>query len=672
MQSKKSKTFLAVCMFLSCATFLTGCDSNPETGNSGDDTEEIDTWYTVSLNPNGGTFSDGTTDTKVIQVGENHAIDFSSYEVTYEGNVLYGWYYENGSPWPGARKVTEDVSLIAKWNVAEEEVEVDLDIWNDDDTHLTVKEEAGIYQFSKTSPVYGGYVYRTATYSIAHDDLVYAIENVETDGKAQCVIHAESSYSDATGSCYAEFFNDGVVELVYDFAYGGSQRKYCMESYYYSIEGVTFPYETPDSLADSGTSTHYADNDEALAGGPGCNTDDSDDTGDEADADNLAKDYVKGKVIYTASSTNSQTMTAAFTDNGLIYLQYSGYNTGTIYSYSYSADTDLVITNTSDSSSIAVSEAESGTYTFSDGTNTYSVTETELAAAIPTSSVITTITASNTTTMQLAFNSNHTWDIQYDLSSMGYTGWYTTQSGTWNYDSTDGFQLGGSGITLSIDSDEVYTLSDGTNTYKFEAGDIVSEAKNLATDYVQGTTIYTANATNSDTMHAVFTDNGLIYLQYYTYNTGTVYEYSYSSESDLTITDSAGSSVAVSEAESGTYTFSDGTNTYSVTETELAAAIPTSSVITTITASNTTTMQLAFNSNHTWDVQYDLSSASYGTGWYTTQSGTWNYDETNGVQIGGSGISVYADSEGNYTFSDGTNTYVFTASQISSAAGTAA
>ncbi len=677
MHSKKRKLFLSACLMLTSAAFLSGCDETTE--NTGGTSQEIDTWYTVSLNPNGGTFSDGTTATKTIQVGENQPIDFSSYEVTYEGNVLYGWYYENGSPWPGARKVTEDVSLVAKWNVAEEEVEVGLDIWDENGTHLTIREDDGVYQFSRSSYIYYGYATRSATYTIRHDNLVDAIENTITDGKAQCVIHAESSYTDATGTCYAEFFNDGVVEIYYDYYYGDSRSKYCMESLYYSVEGVTFPYDAPDELINdgAGTSSHYADNDEALAGGPGCNTggDDSgseggDEGGDE-DESNLMQTYVEGDTIYTANATNSETMSAAFTDNGLVYIKYSGYNAGIVYEYSYSADEGLTIT--SDGTSVAVSEETEGTFTFSDSySNIYSVDEATLAAAIPTAETLVDIAATNSDTMLLRLYDNHTYSVMYYYSDYAM---YVEigVNGTWNYDETNGVQFGGSSSTsLTLDGNGIYTYSDGMgNTYQFTSADITGITELMQT-YVMGDAIYTADATNSDSMHAVFYDNGLISIQYYTYDAGLYYEYSYSADEGLTIT-SDGTSVSVSEDTEGTFTFSDSYyNTYSISETALAAAIPAASTLIDISATNSETMALRLYDNHTYSVMYYYSA--YGMYVEIGVKGTWNYSEENGVQFGGSSsTSLTLDGNGTYTYSDGMgNTYQFTASDIVNALNSAA
>ncbi len=680
MHSKKRKLFLSACLILSSVAFLSGCDSSSENSGGGNTSEEITTWYTVSLNPNGGTFSDGTTDTKVIQVGENHAIDFSQYDVTYEGNVLYGWYYENGSPWPGARKVTEDVSLVAKWNVAAEEVEVGLDIWDANGTHLTIREDGGIYQFSRSSSIYYGYATRTATYTIRHDDLVNAIENVETDGKAQCVIHAEGSYYDATGSCYAEFFNDGTVELFYDYTYGGSRSKYSMESFYYSVEGVTFPYEAPSELAESGTSTHYADNDEAIAGGPGCNTgDDSGNTGGDTgggETTSLLQSYVLGDVIYTASATNSETMSAAFYDNGYISIQYSGYNAGYYFTYSYSAESDLTITAVSDGSAVTVSEDTAGTYTFSDGIgNTYSISESELAEAIPEASTLIDINATVSTTMLLRFYDNHTYSVLYYYAD------YATYvaigvNGTWNYSADNGFEMGGASGTLTQADDGTYTYNDGMgNDYEFTASQITGEetATSLLQSYVLGDVIYSASATNSQTMTAAFYDNGYIAIQYSGYNAGYYFTYSYSADADLTITAvSDGSAVTVSEDTAGTYTFSDGIgNTYSISESELAEAIPEASTLIDINATVSTTMLLRFYDNHTYSVLYYY--ADYATYVAIGVNGTWNYSADNGFEMGGASGTLTQADDGTYTYNDGMgNDYNFTASDIATAINSAA
>ena len=73
--------------------------------------------FNVTFDPNGGQFSDGTTESKVAE--DQIAIpSFDSYVVTRDDNYTFaGWFYEGtdveATPGDG---ITEDVVLVAKWN----------------------------------------------------------------------------------------------------------------------------------------------------------------------------------------------------------------------------------------------------------------------------------------------------------------------------------------------------------------------------------------------------------------------------------------------------------------------------------------------------------------------------------------------------------------------------
>ena len=42
------------------------------------------------------------------------------------------------------------------------------------------------------------------------------------------LVRAASNYVDATGTLYAELYNDGTYDLYYDYTNGGERTKYCM------------------------------------------------------------------------------------------------------------------------------------------------------------------------------------------------------------------------------------------------------------------------------------------------------------------------------------------------------------------------------------------------------------------------------------------------------------
>lgn len=253
----------AALMFTLCACSDDGDTAAGQTASGADDKNAP--VHTVTLDPNGGAWSDGSTDVREVEVREGHAVDFPSYMPQYEGNTLYGWYQSDGSPWPGARKIAGDLTLKAKWSVAEEEVTYDLTLTLGGEP-VTMEYENGVYQFTVVSSIYGGYAQRSGKYTLYMDDLKAAMD--ADDGTVQRVLyHAGSNYVDSTGTIYAEFYNDGEFELYYDYVNGGIRTKYCMDTGYWTYVGYTAPFEnTPIPVDESGMGydSEHADWDTSL------------------------------------------------------------------------------------------------------------------------------------------------------------------------------------------------------------------------------------------------------------------------------------------------------------------------------------------------------------------------------------------------------------------------
>ena len=254
-KSKKFRIVLSALLLTTAMAMLSACGSSNEDTKENNEPVADDTnatSYTVTLNPNGGAFSEGSTDSISLQVKEGTAIDFANNEAVYEGNTLYGWYQPDGSPWPGARKVTEDITLKAKWSEAEEEAEVLPLMLKIDDEEIIVEYENGVYQFNYVSYIYGGYAQRSAKYTIYEDELKTAAEQDDgSTGRVLCLV--KSNYVDTTGTIYGEFYNDGEFELYYEYTHEGKTTKYCMNTGYWTYEGYTAPLEnTPIPVDESG------------------------------------------------------------------------------------------------------------------------------------------------------------------------------------------------------------------------------------------------------------------------------------------------------------------------------------------------------------------------------------------------------------------------------------
>ena len=226
MRKRPIQKATAVTMLLAVlAMILSGCTSktqNPAAQTAQQDDANAAT-FSVTLNPAGGAWADGSTDAVTVEVKEGKAIDFAAYTPALEGNDLLGWYQQDGYPWPGARKVSGNVSLQAKWSATQVEATYDL-VLTINGENETLEYENGVYQFTHVSSIYGGYAQRAGKYTVYEDELKAAIE--ADDGSVQRVLyHAGSNYIDATGIIYAEFYNDGEFELYYDYVNAGERTK---------------------------------------------------------------------------------------------------------------------------------------------------------------------------------------------------------------------------------------------------------------------------------------------------------------------------------------------------------------------------------------------------------------------------------------------------------------
>lgn len=371
--------FLAVSLMLALVACDSGTPGNSTPVQATDDPNAPT--HTVTLDPAGGAWSDGSTNAISVSVKEGKAIDFPSYMPEFEGNTLYGWYQTDGSPWPGARKVTGDITLRAKWSVTVEE-EVYKLVLTIDGEPVVMEYENGVYQFTFVSSIYGGYAQRAGKYTVYEDDLLAAME--ADDGSVQRVIYlAESNYIDATGTLYAEFYNDGEFELYYDYTNAGERTKYPMNVGYWTYEGYTAPFEnTPiPEASQMGYESAHANWDASLIGGETGGGEDPPESTLSPGSD--AEIPEPDEVIYTADATESETMKANFSANGTMAIYMTTYETNIDAKYLWTAGEDgLVITYNGAEDNIAVDNGD-GTYTFSDNYgNDYAVSLADLLAAV--------------------------------------------------------------------------------------------------------------------------------------------------------------------------------------------------------------------------------------------------------------------------------------------------
>ncbi len=445
-------TLLALAAVLMlCLTGCQGKDSGAAT-NQAVQSDESKATYTVTLNPAGGAWSDGSTEAKTVEVKEGTAIDFASYTPALEGNDLHGWYQQDGSPWPGARKVKENVSLRAKWSAAEVEVTYDLELTINGEKE-TLEYENGVYQFTHVSSIYGGYAQRAGKYTVYEEDLKNAIK--ADDGKVQRVLyHAGSNYIDATGTIYAEFYNDGEFELYYDYTNAGERTKYCMNTGYWTLAGYTPPFEaTPIPVDETGMGyvSAHLDWDKSLTGEA------EEEPKEEAPAEEKAPDIVTlpGETIYTAEAQGSDTMKANFCDNGVmaVFITSYGVNVDEKYLWAFDESGALTLTYNGGEENVLTDNGD-GTFSFTDGyNNTYTVDPAALKAAVKEPAKIYTASSVNSKTMFVFFYDNHTFTVNFDLTSFGQEGqFHVTKQGQWRV-GEEHIELAAGGAAIEITAD---------------------------------------------------------------------------------------------------------------------------------------------------------------------------------------------------------------------------
>ena len=450
-------------MLFALAAMLVLCLAGCQAKNSGANAkqtiqnDENKATYTVTLNPAGGAWSDGSTDAKTVEVKEGTAIDFPAYTPALEGNDLHGWYQQDGSPWPGARKVKENVTLRAKWSVAQVEATYDLVLTINNEKE-TLEYENGVYQFTHVSSIYGGYAQRAGKYTVYEEDLKNAIK--ADDGKVQRVLyHAGSNYIDATGTIYAEFYNDGEFELYYDYTNAGERTKYCMNTGYWTLEGYTAPFEaTPIPVDETGMGyvSAHLDWDKTLTGEA------EEEPKEEAKAEEKAPEIVTlpGDIIYTADAQNSDTMKANFCDNGVmaVFITSYGVNVDAKYLWAFDENGALTLTYNGGEENVLTDNGD-GTFSFTDGyNNTYSVDPAALKEAVKEPTKIYTASSVNSKTMFVFFYDNHTFTVNFDLSGFGQAGQYhITKEGQWKL-GENGVEMaaGGQAVEITAELDEAH------------------------------------------------------------------------------------------------------------------------------------------------------------------------------------------------------------------------
>lgn len=421
--------------------------------------------YSVTLDPNGGAFADGSTEKKTISVQEGFAIDWSKYGLEWEGNDHLGWTYaENGKPFPGARYVTEDTTLKARWSATEEKETYDLTITIAGE-ELTLAYEAGVYQFYYTGEIYGGYTKRGALYTVYEEELMANAS--KDDGSAKRILYrAESNYVEATGGeVYALFYNDGAFELFYKYMFQGKWTDYSMLMGYWTNKGYTPPYQAPEApQASQGICMHegwevfYTVEEKPSEG----------ETGETEEKPVEATTAEDAKEIYTGTCSNSETMRVVFFDDNTYQIQYdlSGQGSSGYYAvgtYAYSKDNGLDV-------GVTLTENEDGTLSFTVDQNTYVVDP--VALGVPPKAEakeIYTVSATNSKTMRVVFMSDGTYKVQYDLSGQGSSGYYTTETHKWKL--TDG-KLDVE--VESVDKGDTVEFTTGGNTYAVTVAELAA------------------------------------------------------------------------------------------------------------------------------------------------------------------------------------------------------
>lgn len=490
--TRKAAILLSVALLSTLSLSLAACNETVDPTGTPTDAPGEGKYFTVTLDPNGGVFADGSTEKKEIQVRENGKINFSEYGVTYEGNEMYGWYYTDGTPFPAARKVKENITIKAKWSAAQEVVRIGMSLHDYVNNEVSVDYDDGVYQFFKNSPIYGGYAQRGGKYTVYEEELKNALQENKDSEKAVCVYTAKSNYKDSTGGCFAEFFNDGTAELIYQFTNDGETTKYTMEVLAYTLEGVTMPFAAPKLPDISGTamdgegnvnpealaskSVHYKDNEEALKGGPGTleNPFETDDP-HEGEFVLSEKVEVEDETVFARYGANngSKTMFLQFNKDGTyaVKMNYGNYGLVDVGKKGTWGVQDGKLAFEGDGT-FTVKE-DNVTVVYEDGNgNTYAFLTTDflppLSAVVDTSEdeTITVRYAANngSKTLFLQFNKDGTYNVKMNYGNYGLVD--VGCNGTWKV--VEGkLEMTGGG-TL-VEQFGVYGFTDSNNnTYAFE------------------------------------------------------------------------------------------------------------------------------------------------------------------------------------------------------------
>ena len=458
MPKKARKGYALLVLLVAVLLALSSCTSSKQTQTTASSATGTGSTavFTITLNPAGGAWSDGSTEPRTVEVQEGTAIDFPSFTPTLEGNDLQGWYQQDGYPWPGARKVTDNVSLRAKWSATQIEETYDL-VLTINGENETLEYENGVYQFTHVSSIYGGYAQRAGKYTIYETDLKNAI--AADDGSVQRVLyHAGSNYIDATGTIYAEFYNDGEFELYYDYTNAGERTKYCMDTGYWTLAGYTAPFETtpiPVDESGMGYASAHLDWDKTLTGEADEETAENA-SAEEATAEDTAADFVNlpGEIIATFDATESETMKLNFFDNGAaaVFITSYGVNVDDKYTWQLSEEGALTVTHNGGEENVLSGNGD-GTFALTDGyNNVYTVDPALVASAVREPEKIYTATSVNSKTMFVFFYDNHTFTVNFDLSSFGQEGqFHVTRQGQWRL-TDDGIEMAADGNAIVIDA----------------------------------------------------------------------------------------------------------------------------------------------------------------------------------------------------------------------------
>ncbi len=449
-------------VLLICIMLLVGCSETKSVGDVGDSDNKSDSntsiVYMVVLDPNGGIFPDGTKEKVTLEVREGEAVDFVTYMPALEGNELRGWYQEDASAWPGARIVTGDLKLKARWSeeVLQEVLPLTLELKGEE---VPVTSDSGVYQFTVVSSIYGGYAQRSGMYTIYLDELKASI--AADDGSTKrALLKVGSSYKDATGYLYALMYNDGTMELYYEYEYNGEITKYVMDTVYWTLDAFTPPYAA-ETILEEGISAH-AEYDMSFI------MEESSTESMEVTADDVVA--YAGESFISIDSMNSETMKLQFSTNGTasIYMTTYEMNIETKYLWKYNEESGLFISYNGAIENSAIISEDGQTCTIVDSyDNTYEFSVADFISAIPEREEILRFDSSNTDTMFAFVYRDNGIDLMYDLTSYGQEGqYYATSEGQWMFDEENGLQVAFDGKVVDLTEDEngdyVFTLDDNT------------------------------------------------------------------------------------------------------------------------------------------------------------------------------------------------------------------